>query len=230
MVADMPALPSVNKVLACRMIGTDANDNEVGTHFDVSYTGSAPSTAECNTFAAAIGAAWETALVGLASNDFTLTTIKVADLTSPTAFYGEATVSHAGTRGAGELPLSTCFTLEYQVVLRRRGGHFHGQHRWGITSDLQSAQTWTSGFVTAALAAWTSFIGIVTAAGWSGAGSLAQVGIGYYGPPNRTITGSTGRVRTVSTLLATPEQYPVIGYAANTRLGSQRRRLGKSGT
>lgn len=74
-----------------------------------------------------------------------------------------------------------------------------------------------------------NFLGGIAAAGWSGAGTLGTVGVQYYGPPNRTITGSTGRVRTVSTLLATPVVWPVTGLNANARLGSMRRRLGKSG-
>ena len=228
MVADMPALPSVNKVLACRMIGTDANDNEVGTHFDVSYTGSAPSTAECNTFAAAIGAAWETALVGLASNDFTLTTIKVADLTSPTAFYGEATVSHAGTRGAGELPASAAADIAFSIARRYRGGKPHTELPFGIASDLQTGQTWTSSFITAAQGQWTNLVASMTSELWTGGGTISQVNVSYYGPPNRTVTSSTGRVRTISTTRTTPLIDPVLSFACQSRLGTVRRRLGKA--
>ena len=226
----MPALAPVAKVVRVRWTGTDANDDAVGTHVDIAYSGSAPSTAELNTFCTAVGTAWNTYLASVTPDDFTLTAVEAEDLTSPTASIGAAVVSHAGTATGTPPPLGTAFTLQYQVNLRRRGGHFHGQHRFGVMSDLQTAQTWTTGFVASVLTQWGEFIAAVLADTWSGAGALTHVGIGYYGPPNRTITGSTGRVRTVSTALAFPVVYPVIGYAANTRLGSQRKRLGKSGT
>lgn len=226
----MPALAPVAKVVAVRMLGVDAADNRVGTHFDISYASAAPTVAQLNTFATAVATAWESDLVGLVSTDFTLDLVTAVDLTSPTASSGEAVVSHAGTRSGTALPLSAAFTLNYLTGLRRRGGRWHGQHRFGVIGDLQTPQTWTSSFITSVLTSWGNFMTAVLAAGWASSGSLAHVGVQYYGPPNRTITSSTGRVRTVSTALVTPGQYAVTGYAAYSRIGSQRKRLGKSGT
>lgn len=225
-----PALPPVGQVVACRVIGTDVNDIDVGTHFDIHYASTAPNTGELNTFAGAIASAWVAELAALTPDDFTLKTIDCVDLSTASSPTGQWTGSDAGTRGATTLPLSTAFTLQYHTALRRRGGHWHGQWRFGVNGDLQNAQTWTSSFVSATLSNWNTFISSVLSAGWSGSGTLTHVGVQYYGPPNRTITGSTGRVRTVSTILVTPEVWPVTGYGAFTRLGSQRRRLGKSGT
>jgi hypothetical protein len=226
----MTALPPVPKVVQVRMIGADDNDNEVGTHFDVSFSGAQPTVAEITSFADSIFGFWATYIAPLTPTDFSLKAVKCADLTGPTAAVGEYTGSSPGTRGSTFLPLSVAFTLQFQTLLRRRGGKWHAQLRVGIDSDLANAQTWENGFISTVIPAWEAFMSVVLGAGWAGAGSLAHVGIGYYGPPNRTITGSTGRVRTVSTLLEVPDIYPVVGYAAYNRLGSQRRRLGKSGT
>lgn len=226
----MPALPPVPKVIKVRLIGNSSNDSDVGTGFDISYSGSAPSIAELNTFAAAIGTAWNSTLGALADVNFTMTTCEVADLTSSTAFTGSATFSHAGTATGATLPLSVAATVDYLVNLRRRGGHWHGQWRLGTQSSVSTSQVWSTTFTGNLVAEMTAFIVDVVAATWSGAGTLAHVAVGYYGPPNRTITSSTGRVRTVSTLLAVPDVFPVVGYRAFTRFGSQRRRLGKSGT
>lgn len=225
-----PALPPVASTLQVRLVGSDAADSKLGTRFYIKYGGAGGSVTEYDTFSTAVATAWNSNLAQYADEGYTLTNVYVADLTSDTSPIGEATVSHAGTNAHTALPLSTCFTLQYLTTLRRRGGHWHGQWRLGTTNELQTPQTWTSAFVGDVEASFLTFMEAVEAAGWSGAGTLSHVGVGYYGPPNRTITGSTGRVRTVSTLLETPDVYPIIGYTAFTRLGSQRKRLGKSGT
>lgn len=220
----------MSKVLSVRLVGSDASDAKLGTRFFIAYAIGAPTVAECDTFATAVATAWNSNLAAFTDEGFTLTTVDVADLSSDTSSVGVATVSHAGTRSGTALPLSTCFSLQYLTTLRRRGGHWHGQWRFGVQGDLANVQTWESTFVSGVEGNFLDFMEAVEAAGWSGSGALSHVGVQYYGPPNRTVTGSTGRVRTVSTLLETPVPYPVIGYNAFTRLGSQRRRLGKSGT
>lgn len=233
----MVALPDVPSVVKVRVILSDANDDEVGSSFFVKYSGTAPTIAQLNTFCSSVATAWGTYLAPIVEATTTLTTVKAADLTSATGAVGEATVSTVGTRTGTTLPLSTAFSIQYQTTLRRRGGRWHGQQRWGIAADRATDQTWTTTFVSDALAAWTSFIGAVTGDVWSGGGSLTHVGVQYYCPPNKVITSSSGRMRTVSSLVGSPGAdlpapvvYPITGYNAYTRLGSARKRLGKSGT
>lgn len=223
----MPALPPVPKVLRIRFIGKDAADNEVGTHLNVEYGGGAPTVAQLNSFGGSVISAWNSGLQALVDTGFTATSVQTQDLSSPTSAEGLFTTSDGGTRSGTPLPLSICFSIQYQTALRRRGGHWHGQWRAGVQADTATTQTWTSSFVTTFLGGFQTFITALLGSPWSGGGPLTHVGVQYYGPPNRTITSSTGRVRTVSTLLATPVVYPVTGYGAFVRLGSQRRRLGK---
>ena len=210
------------------MIGSDASDIEVGTHFTMAYSGSAGTAAEYSTFATGVSSAWNTNLAGLTPTDFSLTSVTVEDLTSASSPVGAWTGTIAGTRSGSGLALNVAFSLEYKTNLRRRGGRWHGQHRFGVDADLATVQTWTTGMITSVLTDWTAFIAAVAADVWSGGGALTHVGVQYFGPPNRTITGSTGRVRTVSTPLVTPVQWPVTSYGAKPRLGSARKRLGKN--
>lgn len=228
-VCPLPALPPVPGVIQARFIGTDASDVNLGSTLHIKYAGAAPTISQLQTFATAIGTAWASQMAPITDTGFTLTKIECADLSSSTAAVAEVPVSHPGTRAGVALPLNVAFTLQELTQLRRRGGHWHIQLRAGVQADLASPQDWAPAFVSDVINAANAWLGLIAGDGWPGAGQITFVGVQYYGPPNRTITGSTGRVRTVSTLLEVPQTYTVTGLNANTRLGSQRRRLGKSG-
>lgn len=223
----VPALPPIAKVIRVRVIGTDSADNEVGTHFTLQYTGTAGTTAEYNTLATTISNEWNTYLAPVTPSDFTLTSVVIQDLSSATSPQGMWTGTIAGSRSGSGLPLNVAFSLEYQTNLRRRGGRWHGQWRFGVDGDLATQQTWSGSAITAFLTAFEDFIAAVIAAVWSGGGALTHIGVQYNGPPNRIVTSASGRVHTASTPLVTPLPYAVVSYAAKPRLGSQRKRLGK---
>lgn len=222
----MPALPPVPSVLRLRWIGTDAADTAVGSHLFFRYGGTAPSSAQLATQAAAWGNIWATNMAPITDVGYTLSVIEIIDLSSPTSATTETPVSHAGTRTGAALPLNVAFTVGLTTNLRRRGGHWHAQVRCGVQGDLNNPQQWTAAFVSAFTTAWTGFVGGIQNSLWSGATSMAPVGVQYYGPPNKLVTNSSGRVRTVSSLLATPVVYPAQAFTYRTRLGSARRRLG----
>jgi hypothetical protein len=54
-----------------------------------------------------------------------------------------------------------------------------------------------------------------------------QVNVSYYGPPNRLITGSTGRVKTISTMRADPIVDTITGISCSSIPANQRRRSGQ---
>lgn len=218
------------KVIEVRVLGNEEGEVHFGSRVFLQYSGTGGTTAEYNSFASSVASAWSSDLAASTTADYTLTEVQVIDLSSATSPTGLWTGTEVGTRAGAALAQNVAYTLNYETALRRRGGHFHGQWRWGTASDLANSRNWTTGAVTSLNANFVSFMTAILADVWSGGTALAHVGVQYYGPPNRTITGSTGRVRTVSTLLAAPVTYSVTGYAAFTRLGSQRRRLGKSGT
>lgn len=233
----MPALPPVPSVIRVRWLLDENSDDEVGTSIFLQYSGAGGDTSDYDTFATAVATAWNTDLAAMTISTATLTTVTVEDLTSAGSPVGAATVSHAGTRSGGELPLSVAFSLQYHTLLRRRGGRWHGQHRMGTDTDLSTSQLWTTAFVTDVLTAWSSFMTSVLGSVWPGGTSLKHVGVQYYGPPNKLHVSGSGRTTTVSSLAGTPGAdltepavWPVSGYGAFTRLGSQRKRLGKSGT
>ena len=222
----MPALAPVSKVLQVRWLGTDATDISVGSRMFVQYGGAAPTSAQLNTYCAGVATGWVTNMAPVTDTGFTLTEVTAVDLSTPSSATGVALVSHPGTRVGNPLPLNVAQTIHLPTALRRRGGRWHIQLRAGVDTDLATPQTWNAPWLTAVINAFGGFTGPFGNAPWPSGGPLAIVGVQYYGPPNRTITSSTGRVRTVSTPLAVPVVWPVVGVAtARTILGSQRRRL-----
>lgn len=224
--AEVPALPAVPSTLRVRWIGTVSGAPPIGSHATFRYVGAAPTSAQLLAVAPAWSTAWNTNLAPLTDPGFTLTQLEIIDLSSSTGAVAEYVTSHAGTRVGAATPLNSCFTCDFLTPLRRRGGHWHVQQRVGTVQDLASEVAWTTAFVTAAVSGIQAFFAGITASLWAGATSMSQVGVQYYGPPNKTVTSSSGRVKTVSTQLAVPQVYPVTGFLGRSRVGSQRRRLG----
>ena len=206
----------------------------VGSDLDVlprsywEFSGSNPTAAECNTFSEAVYNALADPFKALLSDQADWTGVEVVDLSTDTSFSGEYLSSTTGTRGAADLPASASADVAFVIARRYRGGKPHIELPFGVSGDLQTPQTWTSAFVTAVNSAWADVGTAATANIWSGGGSIAQVNVSYYGPPNRNVTSSTGRVRTISTTRVTPLIDDVVSYGCQTRLGSVRRRLGKA--
>ena len=94
----------------------------------------------------------------------------------------------------------------------------------GTATDLETRQTWTTDAQSAFQAVFEAIYGSMTGSSADGCTVGDPVNVSYYGPPNRIITGSTGRVRTVSTVRATPIVDTALGGTVNLHLGSQRRR------
>jgi hypothetical protein len=107
---------------------------------------------------------------------------------------------------------------------RYRGGKPRGYWPLGTATDLQTRQTWTSDFTSAAVTILQNIYSQNNDQSADGCTITNQVNVSYYGPPNRIITGSTGRVRTVSTVRAVPIVDSVTAVSINDRLASQRRR------
>ena len=206
----------------------------VGSDLDViprsywEYTGTAPTDAQLVTMATGIFSSNASGFGSLLADSSYFTGVELVDLSSDTAAIGEYFSSHTGTRGAGELPASAAADIAFSIARRYRGGKPHTELPFGIASDLQTGQTWTSSFITAAQGQWTNLVASMTSELWTGGGTISQVNVSYYGPPNRTVTSSTGRVRTISTTRTTPLIDPVLSFACQSRLGTVRRRLGKA--
>lgn len=220
--APLPDVPNVLRVAFVHTLGTNPN---VVTRMFIHFTGSAPTTAQLNTFCTACATAWNSNMASLADADVTLTEVTAIDLTSPTAAEGSATVSHAGTRSAGALPADIAVVVAYEILRRYRGGHARGYWPMGGETDLSGERVWGASFLTAMETGITALVAAIVAAGWSGAGTLAQYNVGYYSGFSVVTNPLTHRARNVPTLLTVPHADPVTSTIVRPTIGSQRKRL-----
>jgi hypothetical protein len=194
----------------------------------VGFSGGAPDAAELVSFCETLSNAYGTDLKSLAQANTILESVSAIDLTSDLGAQGSYAGAVAGTRSGAELPGDACMVIGYEIVRRYRGGHPRGYWPFGVGADLLSPQAWTSSFITAVDTGWTNFIPLVTGAGWSGAGTLSHDSVSYFAGFTAVENPVTHRYRNIPNVRVTPVVDFISSYAYRTRLGSQRRRLGRA--
>lgn len=221
----MPALPDVPSVLRIQLTGTKGA-NPWLTRFFLQYGGTAPTNTQLATFNAALLTTYNTNIKPLADNVTALLQIQTQDLTSPTAAVSVSAVSSTGTRGATGLTSESAVVVSYKIGRRYRGGHSRGYWPWGVQGDTATEHSWLAASVTAFGTGYAAFQTALAAAGWAGAGTIAQVGVSYYqGFTN--VAGPTGRMRPKSTIRGGgPVVDAVTSIQVQSFIGSQRRRIG----
>jgi hypothetical protein len=155
----------------------------------------------------------------------------MVDLSSDLGAAGSFPESVIGVRSGAELGADLCLLVNFEVGRRWRGGKPRGYLPLGTADDLETRQTWTSAFLSDVETPVQDLYSQMEGSTFGGCTCVQQVNVSYYGPPNRLITGSTGRVRNVSTVRgATGSPYTgpavdnITAVTFNPRLGSQRRR------
>jgi hypothetical protein len=220
----MPALPPVPNVVKIAFIHSDASDLDVVTRLYFEYTGTAPNDSALNTFATACATAWNTDLASLFNPDVTLTEVTVEDLTSPTAAVGTWSGTHAGTATGTPLPAGTAALVNYSISRRYRGGKPRSYWCMGNTGHINTAQTWTSSFISGFATDYAAFLAAIIAGAWSGATLTSQVNVSYYSGFASVQNPVTLRWKNLATPRATPLVDLVTGFSLNHKFGSQRRR------
>jgi len=220
----LPALPNVPNVIRNVLKFTFSEDTQAAIRFFLKYTGSAPTNAELATFAAGIGTAYAAQLIGLAGEGIILTNVESTDLTSDVSGEGGSAEDTEGTRGPSNLTADTAALESLEIPRRYRGGHPRIYWPFGISSDLENAQTWSLTFVDAMAAALTTFYTDVMALTWSGGSITNRVNVSFY--EGFTVhTGPTGRARNVSTPRSSSVVDNVSSSLVRVGVASQRRRL-----
>jgi hypothetical protein len=221
----VPALPPVPNVIKHRLhfdVGTDSNAIVL---LHSQYLGSPPSNAQMNTFCAAFNSLTSAEWPLYMDTDTLYLGNDAVDLTSPTAGAGSASTSVGGTRTGSKLGASTAVLVSYPISRRYRGGKPRSYLPWGTSDDLGNRNIWDTAVPGQFHTGWSAILSALAAAYPIGAATFeSMVSVSYYGPPNRTVTGSTGRVRTLSTTRVTPLIDPWSTFNVSPKLGSQRRR------
>lgn len=221
----MPPLPPAAGVIRVSLQHTYEADTNVFSRFFVSYTGTAPTAAQMNTFAAAVTTAYSSNLASLLNDNLFMTGVVCEDLSSSTGAVGSSSTSVTGTRAGSVITNATCALLNFKIARRYRGGKPRLYLPFGSIADTATSNTWTAGFISAVNTGWTNFITAVIAAAWTGATITGQSNVSFYqGFTN--FTGPTGRERARSTPRTGSAVVDAMSsHALNPKFGTQRRRI-----
>lgn len=219
-VVPLPDVPCVR----CRLIYETPSGGVAGSRFYLSYTGSAPSGANCTTLAGDIETAYSSHLNGLIDNLWAFTEVDVLDIATNTGLSGQWSGSVTGGASGTGIPQDTCANVEFGIARRYRGGKPRMFVPPGTSANTNSANQWNSGYISNMNTGMAAFFSELEGLSVGSMGTLDHVNLSYYkGFTN--ITNSSGRERAVPTYRATALHDPVTGYFTKAFLGSQRRRL-----
>jgi hypothetical protein len=194
-----------------------------GSRFYLSYSGSAPSGANCTTLASDIAAAWQANFPGTLPSTWALTEVDVLDIATDSGLSGQWTGSHPGTRSGTPLPSQCASNVEFGLARRYRGGKPRMYVPPGCTGDQQDAGHWESAYVALFTASVSQMMTAIEALSVGSMGTLAHVNLSYYkGFTN--ITNSSGRERAVPTYRSAALVDTVTGYSGKAEISSQKRR------
>lgn len=217
-----PPLPDVPCVRV-RASGNIGEPGEWGSRFFLSYSGSAPTGANCITLAGDVAGAWAEWFGVLYDSDWTLNEVDVIDIATDSGLSGQWTGSDAGTRSGSSLPAQCATNIEFGIARRYRGGKPRMYLPPGCNSDLLTQASYTSAFVTAASAGAVSFFSYLEGLSIGSMGTLKHVNLSYY-KGFENFTTPSGRERAVPSYRATALHDNVTGYSAKQVIGSQKRR------
>lgn len=200
-------------------------DPHLTSRFYVKYSGGAPSVADCNTLALAVSSAWDAHLVNLPPADVALVGVVVTDLTSPSAHQGTWAGSITGTRSGAPMSINDVVNLGFKIDRRYRGGKPKMYGPWGVVTDLDTRNTWTSGFVSAVNSDWGDFMSYVLASVAGTTTLTDQVNVSYYEGFASVQNPVTMRWRNIPTPRPAAVIDVITAHACSPTVSSQRRRL-----
>jgi hypothetical protein len=196
---------------------------EGGNRFYLSYSGSAPTGANCTTLASDIAAAWASNIAAVVDNQWALEEVDVLDIATDSGLSGQWTGSNAGSLSGASCQGSVATNIEFGIARRYRGGKPRMFLPPPTAAELESLVTWSPAFIGDANTAAEGFFAAIAALDVGAVGTLAHVNLSYYqGFTN--ITNSSGRERAVPTYRSAAKLDPITGYSTKAVIGSQKRR------
>lgn len=219
----MPPLPSVSDVIKSTIDWAVDGDTMGQTVHYWRYSGGAPSAGDLSSFAAALVSNGETEFQALANDHVGMSFATARDLSSDMGNEATAGTPWLGTRGSALTAPGAAVVVSHSIARHYRGGHPRTYLPLGVSGDIQTTGLWGTAFTGDVDTAWGAWVADMTTT-FGALTIVALVNVSFYGPPNRMITGSTGRVRTVSTARSAAIVDTITGHVTRTPIGSQRRR------
>jgi hypothetical protein len=218
-----PPLPETACVRV-RLGYTTTSGTEMGSRFYLSYSGSAPTSANCDTLGTDIGTAWASNISPVVYVNIGLAEVDVLDIASNSGNFGTVAVSHAGSMTGGTLTSNAATNVEFDIARRYRGGKPRMFLPPPDDTSLTSQDKFTAGFIAAVNTAVEGFFSDIEALTVGSMGTLAHVNVSYYSGFTN-VTNSSGRTRAAPKYRTpTAKVDTITGYACKAVVGSQRRR------
>lgn len=215
----LPDIPCVR----VRMIYNEGAPAEGGNRFYLSYSGSAPTGANCATLASDIATAWAANLGPLVDGTYVLEEVDVLDIATDSGLSGQWTGSHAGGKTGASLSANAASNIEFGIARRYRGGKPRMYLPPSTSPDLISVTHWNNTYVAALSSGAAAFFAALEALSVGSMGTLAHVNLSYF-KGFHNITNSSGRERAVPTYRDVALHDNITGYFGKAVVGSQRRR------
>ncbi|MBA0084862.1 MAG: hypothetical protein HRJ53_07695 [Acidobacteria bacterium Pan2503] len=220
----MPSPPTVQAV-RCKLDYLNDDGSLAGSRFYLSYTGSAPSPANCATLANDIVTAWNAHIGPILTIHVTLNEVDVLDLASTSGASGQSTTTATGGATDPAPPSSVAVNVEFNIARRYRGGKPRMYFPATNNANLANQRNWTSGFVSTFNSDVTAFFAALEALTIGSMGTLAHVNISFYHGHNTSQPPWRGPGYKYPPLYrGTALVDPIESYSTKTVIGSQRRR------
>lgn len=208
----MPALPNAAKILKVEVSGTFGTATFANI-FHCRYSGTAPSVSDLVTFNSDFMTAFLSNAFTLQSDQAEVTNIISTDLTTTSSARAEDPVTGAtGTNTGDPSAASVAAVISWKISRRYRGGHPR-TYMVGITDDmLTSVTAFNPTYIGNLQSGANAFLNDVNAISVGAMGVIELGQLSYY-------TNNAPRV--------TPLFDAFIAGTVNSRIDSQRRRLGR---
>lgn len=204
----LPFVPGVAKIIVKQYIGSENMYNIF--HAD-GGAGTGWTATELAALATAVRNAWQSNFCIYQTNVSGLTDVTAIDLASDTGPQSTVTSTTIGSLTGTPLSANAAACLSWKIARRYRGGHPRTYVGGATPAQLNGPNSWTSlvqsSWVTSGLALRTAINGVTTSAG-----NARMCTVHYY--RNKA-------------LLAVPLVSEITGLTVDSRVDSQRRRLGR---
>jgi hypothetical protein len=210
----MTALKPVSQVARIVVEGKWGNQNTVNVYHWQKVTPVSPFTqAEIDSVASSFRGGYVANFIPLQVPAFVLGACVAVDLSSDTGVMGVVTTTTAGAAAGTSNPANVALVVSWEINRRYRGGHPRSYMPGTATANVSGTNSWVAGTLTA----------------WSTAGDAFLASMNAMTPG----AGTTGRMVAVHRYrdkveLTSPLVSGITGSHVDTRIDSQRRRLGKA--
>jgi hypothetical protein len=216
----MAALPPVPKVLQVRLSGSYGTA-EWMNGFYLQYAGGPPTQADLDTFAAVIDSDWASTVATRLSINTQIKLVELVDLDNIDGLSAAQASTTGGSISGTAAPANVAACVSFKQSRRYRGGHPRN-YVVGIPQVHMASETKLADAAATALAGqYLAFRALLHAHSYTSLGALKWVAVSRY-------LGSTydEKHHRIPTPRPTPLIRDVSSFVCNTRLDSQRRRLG----